>query len=94
MGLQKCYLGLGLSTVATLTIPPTCTIGVQDGARGTLDGNLGAANGKQRSGPLLVAPGGSAFKDDGGVISKLGQVKGRARRNSDVVQDNCGASSL
>lgn len=57
-------LGLCLSAVAALAIPPTGAIRVQNGTTGTLDGDAIAFNLEQRARPLLIAPGSCTLKDD------------------------------
>ena len=48
-------LGLGLAAVSSLAIPPAASIAVENGARSTLDGDGGSADGDKRTVPLLVA---------------------------------------
>jgi hypothetical protein len=57
-------LGLGLSTVAALTVPPAGTVSVKDGAGGSFDGDVGTGDGDERTGPFFIAEGGGAFEDD------------------------------
>lgn len=57
-------LRLGLATTATFSIPPTSTVGVQNGATGASDGNASTLNLEQGPVPLLVAPSSRALEDD------------------------------
>lgn len=62
MGVEE--LGLGLSAVTTLTVPPTGSIRVQISTVGTLDSNTGAGDLKQRSLPFFVSPGRLSLEDN------------------------------
>lgn len=62
MGIEE--LGLGLATVGTFTVPPTCAVGVQVGTAGTLDGDSSTRNLQQGATPFLVSPGGLTLEDD------------------------------
>ena len=42
-------LGLRLSAVSTLTVPPTSAVTIEDGSLGTLDSDFGSTNVKERS---------------------------------------------
>lgn len=57
-------LGLRLATVATLAIPPTGAVWVQNRAAGTLDGDTIALNLEQRARPLLVTPSSCTLEND------------------------------
>lgn len=56
-------LGLGLAAVAALAVPPAGTATVQNSAR-SIDGDVGAGDGDEGTGPFFVAEGGGAFEDD------------------------------
>lgn len=62
MGIEE--LRLRLSTIATLAIPPTRSIGVQSGTTSTFDGNSSSRYLKQRSIPFLIPPSSLALKND------------------------------
>lgn len=87
-------LGLCLATITALAVPPTSTVGVENRAGRSLDCDLIAANVQERAGPLFVTPCRGALEDHSGVVGKLGEIEGGARRNSYVIQDNSGAGSL
>jgi hypothetical protein len=57
-------LGLSDTTVASLSIPPAGSIGVQLGATGTLDGDSRALDLEERAVPFLVPPGGLTLEDN------------------------------
>jgi hypothetical protein len=57
-------LGLGLSTIGALPIPPTGTVGVDDGAIRSLDGDIGTRDFDERTAPLLVTESRGALKDN------------------------------
>lgn len=57
-------LGLGLSTVAALAIPPTSTIAVDLSTGRLFHGDVGSGHGDQRTLPFLVAEGGFTLEDD------------------------------
>lgn len=57
-------LGLGLSAVAALAVPPASAVTVQNGAGGSFDGDVGARDGDEGARPFFVTEGGGAFKDD------------------------------
>lgn len=57
-------LRLGLAAVAALAVPPAGTATVQNGARGSFDGDVGSRDGDEGAGPFFVAEGGGAFEDD------------------------------
>jgi hypothetical protein len=57
-------LGLGLSTVAALGVPPSLTLAVNRVTRGTLDEEVVSGEGNQGTSPLLVAKGSLALEDD------------------------------
>lgn len=57
-------LGLGLSTVAALSVPPLGTVSIDNVARGTLDGDGASGEGDQRTLPLLVTERGSTLEGD------------------------------
>lgn len=56
--------GLGLATIAALSVPPAGSVTVEDGARGSFDGDVGARDGDEGAGPFFVAEGSGAFEDD------------------------------
>ena len=87
-------LGLGLAAVGALAVPPLGAIAVDDMSRCSLDGDLGARDGDQGTGPLLVAEGGGTLEDDGGSILELGQIKGSAGRDGNVVEGDGRARGL
>lgn len=53
-----------IADVAALAVPPLFARAVQNGARGAFDGDVGAGDRYEGPGPLFVAEGGDAFKDD------------------------------
>lgn len=57
-------LGLCFASVAALTIPPTCAVAVENGARGTFNGDVGTGDRNERTGPLLVTESGGSLEDD------------------------------
>lgn len=87
-------LGLSLSAVGALAVPPLGAVAVNDVSRGSLDGDLGTRDGDQGTRPLLVAEGGGALEDDGGAGVQLGEIKRGASRNRNVVEGDGGARSL
>lgn len=56
--------GLGLATIAALSVPPAGSVTVEDGARGSFDGDVGARDGDEGAGPFFVAEGSGAFEND------------------------------
>jgi hypothetical protein len=68
-------LGLLLSTVAALGIPPSLTLAVDRVARGTLDEEVVSGEGNQGTFPLLVAKGSLALEDDLRLLVR-GSIKG------------------
>jgi hypothetical protein len=66
-------LRLGLAAVDALAIPPTGTIGVDDGAIGCLDGDTGSRDLDERATPLFVAESSGSIKDDLELSQELGQ---------------------
>lgn len=62
MGVE--HLGLGLSTVAALSIPPLSTVAINDMARCTRNCDVRAADADQRPLPFLVAEGGRSLEDN------------------------------
>jgi hypothetical protein len=87
-------LGLGLSAVAALTIPPASTVAIKDTASGTGNGDGCTGNTDKRTSPLLVAKGSGALEDDVSSALQPSQVEGSAGRDGDVVEDDSGAGSL
>lgn len=57
-------LGLGLSTVAALAVPPSRAVAINGVARGTVDDDVASRKGDERSAPLLVAKGGLSLEGD------------------------------
>lgn len=57
-------LGLGLSRVGALAIPPLGTVAVNDVARGTSDSDVGSRYRDEWAFPLLVAKGSGTLEDD------------------------------
>jgi hypothetical protein len=57
-------LGLGLSTVAALAVPPSGAVAINGVARGTVDDDVASRKGDERSAPLLVAKGGLSLEGD------------------------------
>lgn len=68
-------LGLGLSAVAALGIPPSLTLTVNGVARGTLDEEVVSGEGNKGTFPLLVAKGGLALEDDLRLLAR-GSING------------------
>lgn len=56
--------GLGDTTVAALTVPPTRTISIEVGAGGSSHGDIGTGDRDERTGPLLVTEGSFTLEDD------------------------------
>jgi hypothetical protein len=81
-------IGLVLSTIATLTVPPSLTVAIDDGARLGGDGDVIALDHDHVVVRLLVPEGSGACKRDRGSILKITQVQGLATRNSNAVQDD------
>jgi hypothetical protein len=81
------HLGLGLSTVGALGVPPTRPISVKSGTS-AIDGDVVARDRDKRPLPLLVAKGSGALKDNVGTLLEVGQVKGGACRNNEVAESN------
>lgn len=86
--------GLRLAAVAALGIPPTLTLTVDGVTRGTVDGQFATAEGDERTLPLLVAKGGLALEGDVSAVLELGQVKGGAGGDGDVLENNGTAAGL
>jgi hypothetical protein len=57
-------LGLGLATIGALSVPPTGTVGVDESAIGSLDGDVGSRDFDERAAPLFVTERSGAFEDD------------------------------
>ena len=57
-------LGLGLSTIAPLSIPPAGSVSVNLGTGFLLDLDVGSGHGNKRALPLLVAEGSFTREDD------------------------------
>jgi hypothetical protein len=49
------YLGLGLASIATLSVPPLGTSGVDDMTSSTIDRDVGTRDGDQWTFPLFVS---------------------------------------
>lgn len=62
--METAYLGLSLTAVGSLAIPPSRPVTVDHMTRGTLDSDLGPRDRDQRSLPLFVSKAGSALEDD------------------------------
>jgi hypothetical protein len=58
------YLGLGLASIATLSVPPLSTSSINNMASGTVDSDVVARDGDQGTFPLLVAERGSTLEGD------------------------------
>jgi len=61
---QGCLLGLRLSTVGALSVPPLRTVAIDDVSAGAVDSDLGAGDRDEGAFPLLVGKGGSALEGD------------------------------
>lgn len=83
MGVE--HLGLGLSTVGALGVPPAGSVGVKSGT-GAIDGDVVTGDRDKRSLPLLVTEGGGALEDDVGALLQVGQVEGGAGRDNKVAE--------
>jgi len=81
------HLGLGLSTVGALGVPPTRSISVESGTS-AVNGDVVARDGNKRTLPLLVAEGGGALEDNVGALLQVGQVEGGASGNDEVAEGN------
>jgi hypothetical protein len=68
-------LGLGLAAVGTLSIPPTRAVGVDDGTRGSLDGDIRSGDLDKRAAPLFVTESSGSLEDD--LIWPSGNVHDR-----------------
>lgn len=68
-------LGLGLSTISTLTVPPTSTITVENRSLGALDSDLLSLDVKKGTLPFRVAPGGGTLEDDSSTVSQTREVQ-------------------
>lgn len=62
MGIEE--LGLGLSTIGSLSIPPACTTSVNNISTRTGDDNIGSGDRDKRSRPFFVAERSGALEDD------------------------------
>jgi hypothetical protein len=70
-------LGLRLAAVASLAIPPTGAIGVQNSTAGALDGDVVAFDLEERAGPFLVAPSRGALEDDLHISIQVSDISWR-----------------
>lgn len=61
---RSCLLGLRLSTVGALSVPPLRTVAIDDVSAGAVDSDLGAGDRDEGAFPLLVGKGGSALEGD------------------------------
>ena len=77
-GLGVEHLGLGLAAVGAESVPPLCAAAVEDGAGGARFCDIGAGDGDQWAGPLCIAEGGCALKDDLSAVVEAGKVEGLA----------------
>jgi hypothetical protein len=64
-------LGLGLATIGAFPVPPAGTVRVDDGAVGSLDGDVGSGNLDERAAPLLVAESSGSLEDDLAPASEI-----------------------
>lgn len=87
-------LGLRLSTVATLAVPPSGTTAIDNVTRGTLDSDLLSGDRDQGALPLLVAERSSTGEGDSRAGREASQVEGGTGRDGDAVEDNAGAARL
>lgn len=69
MGIEE--LGLGLSSICPLTVPPATAVTVEGGIAFALDGDVGAGDTDEGAIPLIVAKGSLALEDDSGTIAKV-----------------------
>ena len=85
-------LGLGLSAVGSLAIPPSASLTVEDRTRGTSHGDVCPGDGNKRTCPLRVAKGSGAFKGNVSTRGQTGEVQSRSRRYCHGGDDDGGAA--
>ena len=73
MGIEE--LGLGLSSVASFSIPPSGTVAIDRMATSASDCDRSSGNRDKRARPLLVAECCGSGKDNIGASCKAGKVK-------------------
>jgi hypothetical protein len=83
VGVEK--LGLGLSTVGALGVPPAGSVSVKSGA-GAIDSDVVAGDRDERSLPLLVTESGGALENDVGALGQVGQVEGGAGGDNKIAE--------
>ena len=88
------YLGLGLASVRSLSIPPLLTSAINGVAGGTHHLDVGSGDGDERTCPLLVSKGRCALEGDSGTGLQAREVQGGTSRNSHAADDNISARSL
>lgn len=86
-------LGLVLAAVGALGVPPAASIAVESGTS-AVDGDVVTGDGDEGTLPLLVTESGSTLEDNVGALLEVGQVKGGAGRNLDIVEGDGGARLL
>lgn len=79
--------GLGLSAVATLSVPPTTTVSIESGT-GAIDGERVAGDGYQRTSPFFVSKSCGTFEDDVRSLGKLGQVESGTSGDNEAVKSD------
>jgi hypothetical protein len=85
---------LGLSAVATLSIPPLGSVTVEKVARATGNSDLGSADRDQRTRPLLVTECNLTGEDDLGTAGQTRKVQSRSRRDREITYGDGGAALL
>ncbi len=68
-------LGLDLSAVTALTIPPTSSVTIENRSRSALDSDFVSTNVNKGALPLLVAPSRGTLEDDSGTVSQAGEIQ-------------------
>lgn len=87
-------LGLGLSTVAALAVPPSRAVAINGVARGTFNDDVASRKGDERSLPLLVSKGCLSLEGDGSAGLESSHIKGSSGGNSNILEDDAGAAGL
>lgn len=80
-------LRLVLSTVGALGVPPAGSIAVKSGTS-AIDSDVVTGDRNEGTLPLLVAESGGALEHNVGTLLKVGQVKGSAGRDGNVVESD------